>query len=338
MAISQEELNRIYRRYLDRDLSEGEYERHWANSKLDIKGVQDIVMRSPEAQELNTYKDRYSEIGKEFGDRAGVEEAVRGYYQQYLGREDEEGVKAWTDDIMAGKYDIDTLARRFRASAFDENFAEGIKSMKEPVDFGLDETAIQREYEEAGVKLQEQQRSMAAGGGLDTGGYMTSVAKGRAQLETGRINTLADLNRNIAQFHLQRDTQIANLILAKENQEISQEQFNTEMSAYNEEIAAVRDAVRKNQENWWQPVLAGIAGTALAYAIPGVGAAVAPAVGAGVAAGVGGQAPTMTRQMPQMPKSSMLSPQYNPVYGAAPYGGAYGYGLQPNTGYSPYKG
>ena len=344
MALSKEEINKYYKQYLGRDLVEGEYERHWTDSKLKAKDVQNVIMRSPEAQTYNEYMDRYSQVNKEFpGGRAEVESALSGYYEKYLGRTDDAGVKAWADDIMAGKYDIATLEKNFRRAASDEKFQRIINRTEEPVDFGLDEAAVQRGYEKASIDVREGITAKAAGGGLDTGGYLTSLAKGQAELETGRINTLADLNSRVAQFRLNRDTQIANLMLAKENQEIGQEQFETEMAAYNAEIEAVREAVKKGQENWWQVPAAQIVGTVVGGLVAGPYGAVAGGqlAGAWAQAEQGTQAvPSMTRAAPA--PTSMLSRQYIPggQY-TGQYAGAYGLNTaNKNTGggYNPYGG
>jgi len=251
---------------------------------------------APKASDYDFSKpEEIARFGKDMADFAKsqlppiTDDQIKSAYKTYLGREPaEEEVAGWRG-VDPTKFDeifqnASSGEIRGRLTELGQNYLSGNIP---GYDAGLQERAIESQYGTAQEDLAQSLREQAAGGGFETGGYYTSVAKGRADLEKSKITTLADMNKALSEYKVNMSLKGAELLSGLENQKLSIKQYNDEMARYNAEMSDYRGALKKSQDNWWMPIFGATLGS---FAGP-IGAGIGQALGNRIAGTPGATEP-----------------------------------------------
>jgi hypothetical protein len=148
------------------------------------------------------------------------------------------------------------------------------------VDAPLQRKAVEAKYAQAWPEIMKQMQSaaVARGGGLDVGGYQTSLGKARTGFETEKLGALADVNKFLASLSTQRVGQGMQAGLGYQGQVQQAGQFKEQMGFEREKLDVKRayleeqrKAARKASRDWWKPFLGSLAGMAVGGFTGGLG-------------------------------------------------------------------
>jgi len=206
-------------------------------------------------------------------------------YRNKLGREPEsqEAINAWKSWANKPGVGKSAFNKSFDSAAQEEITGKvtrlGTDMMSGNIpgfDMDLQTENIEEQYNTAGTELENELSERAAGGGFESGGYYASVAKGKADLKSKKITTLADMNKALAEYKVNMALTGASLLSGLQDKKITAAQYTEDLKRYNAEMADYRAALKKSQDEWWKPVV----GTLLGSFAGGFGAAAGGAIGA----------------------------------------------------------
>jgi hypothetical protein len=148
------------------------------------------------------------------------------------------------------------------------------------VDAPLQRQAVEAKYDQQWPEIMKQLQSaaVARGGGMDVGGYQTSLGKARTGFETEKLGALADIDKFLASLSTQRVGQGMQAGLGYRGQTQQAGQFKEQMGLEREKMAIQqqfleeqRSAARKASRDWWKPFLGSLTGMAVGGFTGGLG-------------------------------------------------------------------
>ena len=318
-------LNELYQTYLGRLPSDEEVTAWatWAETNAPISE------RGDKSEPYVALSDSmFREAAKsELGQSQIVKDKIAGLYRTNLGREARpDEIAGWQKSLESGEYNLATMNDAFSNASDDEITGRvtklGTDLMSGAIpgyNYEQQSAEVEKQYAEAGTEMRNTLAENAAGGGFDTGGYYTSMAKGESSLKSAKITTLAEMNEALSTMKMNMSLQGASLLSGLQEKKLSLEQYNEQMAQYNKEMTDYRSALAKNQAEWWKPALANIAGTAVGIYTGNVAAGLAAKTLADKALPV-----TQVGQAPTTPVAQTAGTGYYPGLKKNYFAGAYG--------------